>query len=299
MREKVAVFALIFSTILFGFIGLTSRILFEAGLTPLEVSASRTVITLVSMGLIILFTDKSLFKIEIRDLWIFVFFGLCKLATDGLMFYAQSMISLSSASILQMTAPYYVVFLAFFLFGERITALKICSIVVGFAGCILVTDAFTDFEGAHLMGIIVGALSGLAFGLYSVGCKIATRKKYKPQTMIFYFFVFASIFIVPFTDVPSVVSIVVSDATVIVSMLILCLLMTVLPYYLHCKTLEVLEAGTASVILLMEAVVAAIVGGIFFGEAFSIINGVGMMMVFASIILIDRNQRINAESNST
>lgn len=295
MKEKVAVLAVITTTILFGFIGLSSRILFEAGLTPPEVSASRTVITFICFGLIILFTDKSLFKIELRDLWVFVVFGICKLATDVLMFYAQSVIPLSSASILQMTAPYYVVFIAYFLFGERITALKIISVIIGFVGCILVTDAFVDFGGTHLMGIAYGALSGLAFGLYSIGCKIATRKKYKPQTMLFYFFMFASITIVPFTDVPSVTSIVVSNTTALISLLSLCLIMTVLPYYLHSKSMEVLEAGTASVILLMEAVVSAIVGGIFFGEAFSIVNGVGMMLVFSSILLIDRNQRVNVD----
>ena len=68
-------------------------------------------------------------------------------------FFAQGTASLCLATLLQMTAPYFVMVLSLILFREKITMPKLIAMCVGSIGCVLVTGILFGEVNAKTEGI--------------------------------------------------------------------------------------------------------------------------------------------------
>ena len=60
---------------LWGMIGLYSSFLSDRGYTNMQIIFLRSALTTVFMGIFLLIKDRKLFKIDIKDVWIFVGMG--------------------------------------------------------------------------------------------------------------------------------------------------------------------------------------------------------------------------------
>lgn len=288
MDRNTAFATLMLINVLGGIIGLSSRTLFGYGLEPLQVSCIRMVVTALTIGLVMLMYDRESTKVRRKDIWLFIVFGLSKFMANAFLFEAQYRIELSLSTILQMVFPYYVLIMSHFLFGERVTRAKILSIVLGFGGCILVTGHLEGASSTDMLGILFAIISGLAMAVYTIGCKCGSERGYKATTMLFYFYLVGAVTSMLFVDVGGIVDVIVGEPSSILHMLFLGVMLTAVPYYLHIKTLEVLDAGTVSIVLLFEAVVASIVGAVFYREFLTTVNILGMLLVFMSMIILNR-----------
>lgn len=76
-------------------------------------------------------------------------------------FYTISATSLSHAIVYAKTEPIFTALLAFFLLGEKLTAKAVFSIFIGFVGVAVLSGL--DFDYLHIMGILTGFLSALAY----------------------------------------------------------------------------------------------------------------------------------------
>lgn len=76
-------------------------------------------------------------------------------------FYTISATSLSNAIVYAKTEPIFTALLAFFLLGEKLKAHSIFAIVIGFLGVAVLSGL--DFDYLHIMGILTGFLSALAY----------------------------------------------------------------------------------------------------------------------------------------
>lgn len=61
-----------------------------------------------------------------------------------------------TAAILLYTAPAIVMVLSYFLFGEKMTKRKLLSLVMTFAGCMLVTGILTETGSVSAGGLLTG-----------------------------------------------------------------------------------------------------------------------------------------------
>ncbi|MGN0138557.1 MAG: DMT family transporter [Candidatus Methanomethylophilaceae archaeon] len=237
--------------------------------------------------------DRDLFKVRKKDLLFFILFGFFKLMSDVTLFRAQVTIELSLSTLLQMTAPYYVLVISLFLFKERITLMKILAMLVAFIGCIFVTGVITGgMHSLDFVGVASALISGLFFGLYTIGCKLSSDKGYKPVTTMMYMFLFASLMTIPFAnDVKVVESFV--DVHLILGVLSLGVLMTLIPFFVSTWGVQKLEASKVSLISVMEVITACIVGYFLFDEEMTVLNIIGMSLVVASIVIMDL--KINRE----
>uniref|UniRef100_UPI0037DC22F7 EamA family transporter n=1 Tax=Candidatus Methanarcanum hacksteinii TaxID=2911857 RepID=UPI0037DC22F7 len=137
--DKRAALFVALSAASFGFLGVPVRFLHDNGFAPLDITAVRLFVTTIALVIVALVVDRGLFKVRKRDLLFFILFGFFKLMSDVTLFRAQLTIDLSLSTLLQMTAPYYVLVISLFLFRERITLMKILAMLVAFIGCIFVT----------------------------------------------------------------------------------------------------------------------------------------------------------------
>ena len=289
MDRNTAFATLILIDILGGMIGLSSRILFSYGLDTMQVTCIRMVVTTLAMGALLLVTDRGALRVRREDVWLFIVFGVSKLLSDAALFDAQYRIDLSLSTILQMVFPYYVLVMSHFMFGERVTRAKVLSAVLGFGGCVLVTGVHEGMSPGDLVGVVLAVVSGLAMAVYTVGCRLGSDRGYGAATMLFHFYLVGSVSSLLFTDVGGIVGTVASEPVSLVHMLFLGVVLTAVPYYLHIRTMEVLDPGTVSIVLLFEAVVAAVVGALFYGEYLTAPDVVGMVLVFVAMAVLNRD----------
>ncbi len=291
--NKKAALIVALSAASFGFLGVPVRFLHENGFAPLDITAVRLFVTTIALVLIALVVDRDLFKVRKKDLLFFILFGFFKLMSDVTLFRAQVTIELSLSTLLQMTAPYYVLVISLFLFKERITLMKILAMLVAFIGCIFVTGVITGgMHSLDFVGVASALISGLFFGLYTIGCKLSSDKGYKPVTTMMYMFLFASLMTIPFAnDVKVVESFV--DVHLILGVLSLGVLMTLIPFFVSTWGVQKLEASKVSLISVMEVITACIVGYFLFDEEMTVLNIIGMSLVVASIVIMDL--KINRE----
>ena len=291
--NKKAALIVALSAASFGFLGVPVRFLHENGFAPLDITAVRLFVTTIALVLIALVVDRDLFKVRKKDLLFFILFGFFKLMSDVTLFRAQVTIELSLSTLLQMTAPYYVLVISLFLFKERITLMKILAMLVAFIGCIFVTGVITGgMHSLDFVGVASALISGLFFGLYTIGCKLSSDKGYKPVTTMMYMFLFASLMTIPFAnDVKVVESFV--DVHLTLGVLSLGILMTLIPFFVSTWGVQKLEASKVSLISVMEVITACIVGYFLFDEEMTVLNIIGMSLVVASIVIMDL--KINRE----
>ena len=297
--DKRAALFVALSAASFGFLGVPVRFLHDNGFAPLDITAVRLFVTTIALVIVALVVDRGLFKVRKRDLLFFILFGFFKLMSDVALFRAQLTIDLSLSTLLQMTAPYYVLVISLFLFRERITLMKILAMLVAFTGCIFVTGVITGgMHSLDFVGVASALISGLFFGLYTIGCKLSSDKGYKPVTTMMYTFLFASLMTIPFAnDVKVVESFV--DVHLILGVLSLGILMTLIPFFVSTWGVQKLEASKVSLISVMEVITACIVGYFLFDEEMTVLNIIGMSLVVASIVIMDLkiNREIRKRSN--
>lgn len=229
--------------------------------------------------------DKSLLKINIKDIWIFAGTGILSVVFfNACYFFAMTQMSLSAACVLMYTAPLFAAIFSRIFFKEKITLEKVMAIVLIILGCCLVTGLIGGGSQAMtLIGFIAGIGAAVGYSLYSIFGTFAIRKKYSDYTILFYTFLMGSVgsfFLVhPVRDVKLMFS---SPSTLIWS-IVLGVISTFLPFFFYTIGLRYVPASRASVISSVEPVVATLTGVIFYHESITIINVIGIALVLIGI----------------
>ena len=123
--KKIIYLLPVLSGILWGSVGIFVRILTELGMDSFTVTSSRLAIAAVVMASTILIYDKRLFRIRIKDLWIFFVGGLLGMLGVVLAYNETiKQVTLSLAAVLLSMSPIFVLFFAAILFHEKITLKK-------------------------------------------------------------------------------------------------------------------------------------------------------------------------------
>ncbi|MCY6371701.1 DMT family transporter [Clostridium ganghwense] len=269
-----------------GFLGVFVKILDNLGFDSMTISAFRPTIGVIFYLIVTLVKNPKCFKTDLKGLLFFAFYGI--FALDGMFIassYAVKYTGVATASVLLFINPIIVVVLSYFIFKEEFTIKKFIALILAIVGCCLVVRAYdsTAFK-LNLVGIIWGILSGVAVALQNVLGKIAV-KKYSYKTHLVYSFLFGAIFlwffVPPWTLVKSI-----KGTTSLINILGLGFVATLIPNEAMIKALQYIESGKTSIIASVEPVVASILAFIIFDELFELPQFIGMILIIASIILI-------------
>ena len=279
--------SIISAAVLWGCISLFTRPMQENGFSSPMIVAVRAVTTTVVMFFVILIKDRSLLKIRLKDLWMFLgtgiasflFFNICYMSSIG-----EN--SVSVACMLMYTSPIWVTLFSALLFKEKLTVGKLLALLICIISCAVL--CLSSSLRLSSIGLVYGLLSGLGYGLYSIFGKYATRK-YSTTTVIFYTFAFASAGAIPICNIGKVIPLFYRPENILLGALI-SVICTILPYLLYTYGLSKTEAGKAAVLSIIEPVVAAVVGFLAFGENPGITGIVGMLGVVAGIILLEKQK---------
>lgn len=287
----------ILAGVLWGCISIFIKTLADLGLSSIHVMFIRATLSAVMLFFFLLIKDRSLLKIKLRDLWMFIGTGVVSLSFFSLCYFTTILeVGASVAVILLYTSPIFVLILSVLLFKEKINARKIIALVLTFAGCILVTgiigsgNAVTTAGSSQitLKGFLIGLCAGFGYALYSIFSRFAL-KKYDSFTVTFYTFVFSGLSLIPFamgtTGTALFVKMLPNQRFWLFAVGI-ALFCTVLPYIFYTLGLSGLETSKAAILVTVEPLVGTLIGFIVYNESVSVAKIIGIVCIFVSVILL-------------
>lgn len=132
-------------------------------------------------------------------------------------------------------SPVFVLFLAAIFFHEPITRHKLTCVTLALIGCVLVSGVLEN-NGLSwsITGILCGILASFFYAVYGIISKKVTQKGYHFLTITFYGTLFSGMTMLPFSNIHSLSSMIVSgQRTTFFILIIHALVSSVLPYALY------------------------------------------------------------------
>lgn len=290
---------------LWGAAGIFVRALNDSGIYEMQIVFGRAFFTAIFLGLFILIKDIELFKIKLKDLWLFVCGGLFSIVLFNYSYYTTMALtkSLAVAAVLLYTAPFFVLIISIFLFGEKLNINKVLACFIAFLGCCFVSGLFGTSYKISGVALTFGLLTGFGYALYTVFGELLLKRGYNSLTITFYVFLAALLGTMPFVNIKNTVSAYFSDTDVLITTILMALTNTVIPYLFYMVGLKGIEPSTAPIIATVEPVVATLVGAIYFKDDIPFLGYVGIVLVILSVVVLNLNgkkvvkMRANAKIN--
>lgn len=200
-------------------------------------------------------------------------------------------LGMSTAAILLYTSPVYVIIISRIMFGEEIGPNKIIAVMINLLGCALtVTGGSFQLKGLSIVGILLGLGAGLCYSMLPICGRLAAGR-IKPETITFYSMVFGLIFLLIFAQPWKNQSLHLADWRLILWSLLCGLVTTALPFTLYTYGMSIIsEPSKGPVLASLENVSASVLGVILFGEFMNGWKVGGILLVFFSIIVVNRKE---------
>jgi len=279
-------FFIILAAVFWGTMGIFVNGLTSLGLTTVQIAMLRAITSLLFIACLILCTNRSLFKINLKDIWMFFGSGIVSyFLFNNCYFIAINEIGVAVSSVLLYTSPIFVTVMSSILFKEKITWKKIFCLALAVGGCSLVSGLLSgDVDKLSTYGLLIGLASGFTYALYSIFSTYSLRK-YQPITVTFYTFLFGTIASLIIGNPISTFS-AIATPTGILWVLALGIISGALPYFFYTVGLSKVNASHAAVIATVEPVVASLIGIFLFHEPADIATVLGIILILgASVIL--------------
>lgn len=281
------VFVLI-AAALWGTAGIFIRSIEGDNVSQTQIVLMRSLFSSLVLGAVILFKDTRLFRVKMKDLWLFICGGIFSIVLFNYSYYkTMSYTSLSVAAVLLYTAPFFVIIISRILFKEKLTVNKIVALLVAFVGCLMVSGVFDAAQRISAKALIFGLLTGLGYAMYTIFGELILRRGYHTLTLTFYVFFFACIGSIPFIKPSETVYLFANKPSVIFIMLLMGIFNTVLPYIFYTSGLKGLEPSVAPIIAILEPVVATLVGVFIFKERITLLGVFGVITVLVSVCILN------------
>ncbi|WP_462315567.1 DMT family transporter [Methanobrevibacter sp.] len=290
--KKIYLILPILAGIMFGSSGIFVRTLTQNGIDQPTLLFLRFSIAIVPILIAILLTDRELFKIELKDIPLFLACSLCILGLN--LCYNQSMntVPLSLAAVLLSIAPIYVLVIAYFLFGEKITSKKLVCMILAIFGCILMTGVLeSDLGSISTFGILSGIGAGLFLAFYLMASKKSIENGNHTFTILFYSIIFITIALIPFSDFGQISNFVsINPAFTIMFLILHSTFSFALPYIFSTLSLKYIDSGTSSILLSgAEPFAALIFGFLIYAEIPTPLMFCGFILTIIAMMMLSRN----------
>ncbi|MBE6554638.1 MAG: EamA family transporter [Ruminococcaceae bacterium] len=278
---------------LWGSMGVFANRLYDLGYSPLGVCFLRSFFALLLFGVWLLLFNRTAFLVRIKDLWCFLGTGIASLAFFNICYFtAIDRTTMAIAAILLYTSPVFVLLISRVLFAEKMTPQKLVAILLVLGGCVLISGVLGNDASLGAVDLLIGLGAGLGYALYSIFGRFAIRRGYGSATINFYTFLFSSLGLFPLADLSRVTSMTSSHPQNVLTVLLLALVATLLPYLLYTWGLLHTENGIASILAGIEPVVAALFGVLLLGEPLPKgVSLLGMLFILVAIIIPNLGQR--------
>lgn len=268
----------IVAAVLWGLIGLISTGILAEGVSAIEVAFWRALLG----GALFLVHAAVTGDLALRrrtDAMPMVAFALVGVS----LFYASLVLAIdeggiSLAFILLYTAPLFVIFGAWLLLGEALTARKLVLAPLAVLGIALVSWGGGTGITISAASIVWGLVSGLSYASYYIFGKLYLNR-YRPATIYAWVMPLGAVFLLPLVEFAP------KSASAWLLLGLLALLSTYVAYLVYYTGLARVEASKAVLVATIEPVVAVVLAALFLGERFGPLGFAGASMILATAVL--------------
>ncbi len=294
--KKIYLILPILAGIMFGSSGVFVRTLIQNGIDQTTLLFLRFSIAIIPILMAIILTDKELFKIDLKDIPLFLLCALCIIGLN--LCYNESMntVPLSLAAVLLSLAPIYVLVFAYILFREKITTNKIICMLLAIFGCVLMTGVLeSDVSNVPVFGIASGIGAGLFWAIYLMASKKSIETGKHTFTILIYSIVFISIALIPFTDFGQISNFIsISPILVIMFLILHSTFSFALPYIFSTLSLNYMDSGVSSILLSgAEPFAALLFGFLFYAEIPTPLMFIGFILTIIAMMMLSRKEDVS------
>lgn len=270
--------------------GTAGKALFEAGMSPFDLTQIRVALASAIIFLVFLFFSRELLRLRPKDIPFFLLLGGGVMAVvTGSYLYTISKIQVAAAILIQYLAPIFVAIYAMLFWKERPTFAKIMALILAFGGCFLVVGGYNlKLLQMNLLGILGGLTSAITFAGYSLLGERAMHR-YRPWTVLFYALAFSAltwhVAYPPFTYFRAGYSLAQWGWIFYIAVV-----GTILPFGLFFAGINHIRSTRASITATLEPIFAGFLAFILLGETLLVLQILGGCMVILAIVLLQLQQ---------
>ena len=276
---KTSYLKYIFALLLFGSNGIVASLIH---LSSYEIVLLRTLIGSLLLIAIFFIAREKLTFYKYKTQSIFLAVSGIAMGTSWIFLYeAYDEIGVSLASLAYYCGPVIVMILSPFLFGEKLTRIKVCSFLVVLVGIFLVNG--TAFEnGVSVWGLACGLLSAVCYSLMVMFNKKAKDITGLENSMLQLFVAFLTVAI--FVGIKQGYRMEI-DTQSIIPILVLGLLNTGIGCYFYFSSIGKLPVQTVAICGYLEPLSAVLFSVIFLKETMLPIQIIGAVLIIGGAIL--------------
>lgn len=283
--------ALLFTNIFFAINYTAVKYLINHGLIkPFGLNLMRVGISSILLWTLFLF-NKEKTKIKTKDLGRFFLCALTGIAINQLLFIKGLSLTYSiHASLLMLTTPILITFIAAWILKERLTNYKIAGLTMGIIGAVvLITARDVTGNGSEVLyGDVLIILNAISYTFYFILVK-PLMKEYEPIVVIRMIFTIGFMLILPFCwnefrEIPW------KDYSATSYMLLVLIIFggTFLAYIFNVYGIKILGASMAGTYIYSQPVFAATIAVIFSGETLALYKVIAALFIFAGVYLANK-----------
>ena len=258
---------------------------------PFGLNLLRVGISTILLWTLFLFSKEKK-KIEAKYLGRFFVCALTGIAINQLLFIKGLSLTYSiHASLLMLTTPILITFIAAWVLKEKLNKYKIAGLIMGIAGAsVLIAARNSTGTGSQvLFGDTLIILNAISYTVYFIMVR-PLMKEYEPITVIRMIFTIGFVIILPFcwkefTEIPWQVY---SAA----SFMLLALIIiggTFLAYIFNVYGIKILGASMAGTYIYVQPVFAATIAIVFLGETLEFYKIIAAIFIFAGVYFTNKS----------
>lgn len=257
--------------------------LYADGMDADSVLFFRYLFAIPMLGAMILFRGRS-FKVSMHDTLRLVFMGIMVAASSLALFLSYNYMAAGIASTMLFVYPILVAVIMVLFYKEKPSLLTMLCILLAISGIALL---YRGGDGAtlSLTGTLLVFLSALTYAIYIVGVNHSSLKDVATLTVTFYVLLFGvGLFLV---------RILLGDGLAFPSRwylwgnaVALALFPTAISFLCTTTAIKYIGSTPTAILGALEPVTAVVIGITVFGEAFTLREGVGLVLIVTAVTLV-------------
>ncbi len=296
MKQRAGILALFIAALAFSVNGIVSKLVLEAGLSPLRLAEVRSTGAFAFFLIYLLIFKRSALRFDIKALPEMLVYGIVGYAgVQYFYFVAILRMPVSVGLIIEFTAPIWIALWIRFVRKQHVPRSMWTAVFLAFSGLLLIAQVWKGltFDGIGLIAAFLDAFALTAYFL--LGEKWSKRAP--TETLMLYGFGISMLFwwvTLPLWTYPTEIFTQEIDLRGQASgtlasgwMLILFVIIvgTIIPYTANLIGISKTSASSASVIGMLEPVLAGVFAWIWLSETFNAIQLIGAAAVIAGIYI--------------
>ena len=278
------------AAVCWGIMATIAKLLFrDRGVDPLLLVVVRAYLATLTLFGVLAAVAPDQLRIRRRDAWLAAIVGVGGLLTNNFLYFeALHLTSVATALLLQYQAPILVALYTVLVQRQRLSKRLVASLVLAVAGCALVVRAYDPAVlRPNLLGVVAGLGTAVTFTFYILTSR-AALKTMRAWTLLAYAYLFASLAWAVVIPPWKILGRGFPPETWL-AFAVIATVGTVIPFGLFISGLKYLPPTQASIVSMLEPVVATIAAYLILGETLLPLQIVGGGLVLAGVVMVQRS----------